>query len=126
MEMLSTTERQIIREMIIGEFGCRSAFLDQLSTAWVENREFTGHGVFVNLRLPENVAPSGRLNREVSRGYPTNLAAPADIVGFTLFIRDGCLRFLEGYTFGDVDWPGDLSTGWLVMQPIVPAKQKAK
>jgi len=127
MEALSKTEREIIREMIVKEYGQGSLFLDQLAGARVENREFTGRGVFVNLRLAENIPPIDQLNSEISRGYKTALPAPADVVGFTLFIRNGRLSFLEGYTFGDwAEWPGELSEDWLVMRPIVPAKQKAR
>lgn len=127
MQMLSKIEREIIYEMIVKEYGTGSLFLDQLAAARVENREFTGRGIFINLRLAEDASLVGQLNSEISRGYPTAFPAPADIVGFTLFIRSGRLKFLEGYTFGEgVEWPGELSEDWLAMRPLVPAKQKAK
>jgi len=55
---------------------------------------------------------------EISESYPTSLAPPCDLVGFTLFIRSGHLSFLEGYTFGDVKWPDDLMGKWLVLDPV--------
>lgn len=126
MEALSAPEMQIMRSMLVKEYGSRSTFLDQLAAAGVESRESTGGGVFVNLRIAENVAPVDEINLEISEGYPTKLAAPADVVGFTLFIRNGYLSFLEGYTFGEVQWPGEPPENWLILQPVGIAKQKVK
>jgi len=125
MERLSATETRIIRSMLVKEYGLRSRFLDQLKLARVYNREFTGKGVFVNLRIGKNVAPVDDVNNEISEGYRTGLAAPADVVGFTLFIRNGYIGFLEGYTFGDAGWPGELSEDWLIPRPLGSTKQKA-
>jgi len=125
MEALSETEREIIRGLLRKEYGPRSPLLDQLAGAGVENREFTGGGVFVSLRIAADAPAADRLNREISDGFRTMLAPPGDLVGFTLFIRHGYLDFLEGYMFGSGDWPGEPPDGWLIPRPVGTAGQKA-
>lgn len=115
MEALSPVELDIIRSMIVKGYGSRSPFLDQLALASVENRRMTGVGIFVNLLVAKNVDHVDDMNSEVSEGYRTRLPAPCDVVGFTLFIREGCLSFLEGYTYGDVRWPKEPLEVWVIL-----------
>jgi len=115
IEALSAVELHIIRAMLVKQYGPASPFLNQLATARVDSRRVTRVGIFVNLLIAGNVAPVDQINTEISEDYPTLLAPPCDLVGFTLFIRDGYLSFLEGYTFGDVGWPGDVLEKWLVL-----------
>ena len=114
METLSPAELHIIRSMLLKKYGPRSRFLDQLSVAGVENRRTTGVGVFVDLIIPGNVAYVDQINTEISEDYQTVFDAPCDLVGFTLFIRNGYLSFLEGNTFGDVRWPAAAMDEWLI------------
>lgn len=113
MEKLSPEELHIIQSMLVREYGPRSPFLDQLAVARVENRRTTGVGIFVDLLLVGEAACVDQINTEISEDYRTLLDAPCDLVGFTLFIRKGCLSFLEGYTFGDVEWPQASMHKWL-------------
>ncbi|MBV8738876.1 MAG: hypothetical protein JO007_16785 [Alphaproteobacteria bacterium] len=114
METLSPAELHITRSMLVKQYGPRSPFLDQLAVARIEHRRITGVGVFVNLLIPAEAACVDQINTEISEAYRTVLAAPCDLVGFTLFIRKGYLSFLEGYTFGDVRWPDELMENWVV------------
>src|SRR6266851_2725317 len=115
METLTAAELQIIRSMLVKQYGPTSPFLDQLAGARVDGRRMTGVGIFVNLLLAGNADRVDGINSEISEGYPTSLDAPCDFVGFTLFIRGGYLSFLEGYTFGDGKWPADLMEKGLVL-----------
>jgi hypothetical protein len=118
MGTLTATELQIIRSMLVKQYGPASSFLDQLAGARVDKRRMTGVGVFVDLVLAGNADRVDQINSEISESYPTLLVPPCDLVGFTLFIRGGYLSFLEGYTFGDVKWPDDLMGKWLVLDPV--------
>ncbi len=115
METLTAVELQIIRSMLVKEYGPASPFLDQLAGARVDSRRTTGVGVFVNLSLAGNPNRVDDINLEISAAYPTSLAAPLDRVGFTLFIRGGYLNFLEGCTFGDAKWLDDPMEKWLIL-----------
>jgi hypothetical protein len=115
LETLTAAELQIIRSILVKQYGPASPFLQQLAVARVSERRMTGVGVFVDLFLAGNADSVDQINSEISEDYPTLLEPPCDLVGFTLFIREGCLSFLEGYTFGDVKWPSDALEKWLLL-----------
>jgi hypothetical protein len=50
----------------------------------------------------------------LSEDLRTTLLAPCDVVGSTLFIRNGYLTSFECYTFGHVDWPDEQMEDWLI------------
>lgn len=57
-------------------------------------------GVYVDFELPDSVeALSGNPDFEVSDVWADTPGA--DTIGFVLFVRDGRIRFLEGYVNGD-------------------------
>jgi hypothetical protein len=101
--------------MLVKQYGPASTFLEQLAVAQVSKRRMSGVGVFVDLFLAGNADSVDEINSEISEGYLTLLDPPCDLVGFTLFIREGYLSFLEGYTFGDVKWPSDRLEKWLLL-----------
>lgn len=123
MEALSATESQIIRSLLVEHYGPSSPFLDQLEAVQVIGRRPTGVGIFFDLLAAGNPDPK-QTNAEITQFYKTLLAFPDDYVGFTLFIRDGRLSLLEGYTFGDAMWPDEPMEKWLVLEAIEAAGQK--
>lgn len=123
MEALSATESQIIRSLLVEQYGPSSPFLDQLEAVQVIGRRPTGVGIFVDLLVAGNPDPK-QTNVEITQFYKTLLAFPADYVGFTLFIRDGRLNLLEGYTFGDAKWPDEPMEKWLMLEAIEAAGEK--
>ena len=123
---LSAAERQIIESLLVTEYGPDSGFLRQLAGARVDRRRRTGVGIFVDLSVLQSTPRVDRINAELSAGYRTSLPAPADLVGCTLFIRDGALSFLEGYSYGDAAWPAEPMENWLIVDPIAVSHQKAK
>lgn len=74
----------------------------------------TGVGCFIDLKTPKDIPAVDHINAEASDGFDTRLPPPCDLVEFTLFIRDGYLDWLEGYTFGDVRWPNQPIEEWLL------------
>jgi len=109
--------------MIVKQYGTQSPFSQQLTVAQVERRRVTGVGVFIDLLITEKAGMCvDDLNDEISENYRTRLDSPCDLVGFTLFIRKGCLSFLEGYTFGDVRWPEEPMENWLIVPASNPQK----
>jgi hypothetical protein len=125
MERLSDAEFRIARAMLIKEFGAGSPFLDQLDNVQVERRHLTGVGLFVDLAVPSSIAPVDGASSTVTDGYETTLGSPCDIVGFVLFIREGYLSLLEGYTFGDVRWPDKPLEEWLKIAKVEPVVSRA-
>ena len=117
MDTLTATETEIIRSMLVRKYGPASPFLEQLKNARIAGRRLTGVGVFIDFALCAEAERGGQINAEISQAYRTVLSPPRDVVGFTLFIRDGRLDFLEGYTFGDADWPDEPMDTWLLLAP---------
>ncbi len=74
----------------------------------------TGTGYYAHFSNAEQFPRLDRLNTELSEDLKTSLEPPADLVAFTLFIRDGYLSSFEGYTFGDVRWPIGPMEDWLL------------
>lgn len=78
----------------------------QLSHATVAKRKFTGVGFFTEIALPADAPvrrdlPSTHIG-DVGAEFP-RLQHGA---GFVLFIRDGVVSMLEGFTY-DEPWPTD-------------------
>src|SRR6476469_888921 len=74
----------------------------QYQAASVTSRELSGVGFFSNFAVPDDVPRIVPSSFEVT--VDATLRDGPD-VGFTLFVRDGRIAFLEGYTFGDTPWP---------------------
>lgn len=125
MQTLSPAEIKVARSLLVKQFGPETVFLEQLAVAAVSAREMTGTGYYAFLAIPPRIPKGEHLNGDASDGYSTSLAAPCDFVGFTIFIRDGYLSWLEGYTFGDVKWPDEPIENWLLFD-AAPAPQRAK
>lgn len=85
----------------------------------------TGTGYYLDFAISSTTSPIDGVNTEISEAYPTLLADPCDLVGFTLFIRNGVLSWLEGYTFGGAEWPEAPMEKWLLFQDH-RAPQKVK
>ncbi|HEX3882146.1 MAG TPA: hypothetical protein VHW66_05775 [Stellaceae bacterium] len=116
MTSVSPLELRIIEELLIKEYGLASPLLRQLATVRAGVRQMTGTGYYLDLLVGENVPGLDRMNGDASDGYKTKLASPADLVGFTIFVRDGYLSWFEGYTFGDAAWPDGPIEKWLRLE----------
>jgi hypothetical protein len=116
MADLSRLEIQVMHSLLARQFGPQTRFLAQLAVAKATKRQTTGSGYYLDLCT--TAEPVDSLNAELSCGYKTGLPAPADLVGFTLFIREGVLSWLEGYMFGDVAWPDIPVDDWVILEPV--------
>lgn len=74
----------------------------------IKRREFTGHGFFTYFEnVTEGLIVDAGFKQEL--GMLTATLNDVCEVGFALFIRDGRISCLEGYTFGDA-WPDVINT----------------
>jgi hypothetical protein len=112
------SERKLIKSILVKNFGKKSEFLNQFRMLRCASRQMTGTGYYLNFLVNERVAPVDDINTELSDGLPTRLLPPQDMVGFTLFIRNGRISWLEGYTFGDVGWPEQPMEDWLKLDRL--------
>jgi hypothetical protein len=65
-----------------------------------------------------NATAMDGINAELSDAFASTPSPPCDLVGFALFIRDGRLSSLEGYTFGDARWPEMPLEDWIVFHAV--------
>jgi hypothetical protein len=126
MDSLSPTETRIIRSIIVENFGAASPLLTQLPRLRFASRHMTGKGFFIQFALRPEAPRAKNANRAVSTDIQTDLPAPRDIVGFTLFIDDGVMTSFEGYLFGGASWPSEPMETWLILDRIGSGEQKAK
>ena len=108
--MLSLTdlEQAVLGALLEGEDAILTALRSQLALAQVCERRFTGVGFFTYFALPPHVerapvpekfAPFGDVIADLER---TRHGA-----GFVLFLKNGRLHMLEGYTY-DEPWPAQV------------------
>lgn len=113
---LYPSERKIIRLLLARKFGGTSAIVSRLRMLRCTSREMTGTGYYLNFDVQHDSTRIDHSDDELSEDFPTRLPTPQDIVGFTLFIRNGRLAWLEGYTFGDVAWPEEPLETWILFE----------
>lgn len=77
----------------------------QLSHAVVSQRELTGVGFFTDIVIPSDAPVRRDLMDEVIGHVSAVLPGLQHGAGFLLFIRDGVVSMLEGYTYGGEWWP---------------------
>jgi len=107
MSNLTTLEDQLLQMLLRGDNEVLAVLRQQAKEAKVSSRKMTGVGFFTEFDVPPQ-APR-------VMGRPTfklgDVNGTADNVkhgfGFVLFVADGALSMLEGYTY-DEPWPDEL------------------
>ena len=105
--MADTTdlERAVLEKLLDGEHPVLQALRAQLEVSEVSARTFTGVGFFTTFKVPPQ-APAAPV-KAASLAFGDVVATIPGVqhgAGFVLFIKDGRLDTLEGYTY-DEDWP---------------------
>jgi len=100
-------ERAVMHKILEKESSINKVLREQYKKAQVIDREFTGVGFFTRFKMPED-APV--VIEPVEYGYGNVLASINDSAfdfGFVLFIKNGIMTCLEGYTWADA-WPQEI------------------
>lgn len=101
---LTQLEREVMKLLLQGDQHTLAVLRQQLDESKVESREFTGVGFYVKFAVPQS-APRITGNKSFNFG---DVCADIDGLvrgaGFVLFVTDGALDLLEGYTY-DEPWP---------------------
>jgi hypothetical protein len=105
MEMLNELEVQVLRKLLEGDHESLVALRRQLEGCRVRKREYSGTGFFAELDAPEDAQRAPVTSARVRFGdVVADVEGVEHGVGFVLFIDDGTMTMLEGYTF-DEPWP---------------------
>jgi hypothetical protein len=96
-------EQDVVRKLLDGPSQTLRALRGQFVRSFVSERQFTGAGFYVTLRVP---------NADARPGF--RLSSISDVVaeterlrygaGFVLHVRERVLVYLEGFTYGEA-WP---------------------
>jgi hypothetical protein len=106
-EIRPTEFEKAVMEMILEEEIPEKRILqEQWQQARITKRSFSGAGFFLNFNVPDTVPKTIRLNFEANSGDTMVAALLPELkhgMNFILFIREGKLSMLEGFTYED--WP---------------------
>jgi hypothetical protein len=113
-EVVSLVNRLMPR-LLAGEHPALVALREQLNSATISEVEMTGCGFYARFAVAAD-APLASPPRLTGGSAKIELSDAKHGAGCVLFVRDGRLSTLEGYTYDD-DWPEDarvLSVGDIV------------
>ena len=107
-----------VLEMMVSQFkDSRAGYLrDQIGSARVVKRTFTGVGFFTDIEVPERCIPVPGAPRFHLSGVTGDGPKLQHGIGFVLLVERGRLRQLEGFTY-DEPWPSDLGEITLAYAP---------
>ena len=102
---LSALEVAVLLKLLAGDHPVLRVLRKQVERSGVKSRDFTGAGFMTELDLPMDVTRA-RLGKEEVRvgGVLAEVSGLSHGAGFVLYLKDGLLDALEGYSY-DEPWP---------------------
>lgn len=101
---LTNLERQVMEALLAGNEPALQLLAHQFKTATVTTRELTGAGFYTTfLIMPQ--APRLEGSKAIRLGDVTaEIDGLQSGAGFVLFVNNGAIEFLEGFSYGE-PWP---------------------
>jgi hypothetical protein len=106
-EQLSPLEKQVLRKLLEGQSKKLQLLQQQAELARIKTRDSTGVGFFAELSVPAELAIPELRKRFVLTGVSATIPGLAHGAGFALFIEEGRLMMLEGFSY-DEPWPSKI------------------
>jgi len=98
-------EDQVLQDMLIGNDERLAVLRDQLKRSTVKERDMTGVGFFLYIKVPVDVPRLANLpNLLIDKGLKAEIEGLDYGAGFVLWVTDGALDQLEGYCCAET-WP---------------------
>lgn len=105
MITFSHLEVDVMEKLLEGESQNLAILRDQFHSATIEFRRLTGTGFLLRFRLPNDAKPASMKSGRVHVGdVEAEISGLANGAGFVLFIKDGKIEILEGYSYEE-KWP---------------------
>jgi len=102
-------ETNVIKQIITEDSTIAEKLLLQYKSAKVIKREFTGVGFYTDFEIQDkSTVILTDFNSELGSLHVT-LPELKYGIGFVLFIRNGFISLLEGYTYGEEQWPDNIT-----------------
>lgn len=106
---LTEFERAVLDKLLDGDHAVLKALREQLRTCSVRKREMTGCGFFTELEVDRTLAAAPTNVEKLRIGdAEARITGLEHGAGFVLFVREGYLDMLEGYSF-DEPWPAAIT-----------------
>ncbi len=96
-------EQELMKLLLQGDHPVLDVLRKQYTVAKIASREFSGVGFFTKFEVSETVPLVEPLNFAAGH-VGVQLEKVPNGMGCVLFVRNGKLAFLEGYTYTDL-WP---------------------
>jgi hypothetical protein len=100
MNNLYPIEAAALSRLLSGEGETAVRLRRQLEKARIIGREFTGSGFFVDFDVDPALALPGAVSLTLDNAH-ADVPGLDGGLGFLLFVRQGLVRTLEGFTYGD-------------------------
>jgi len=115
MKDLSVLERAVLNLLLSGDSPVLATLRAQAASARVGKRDLSGVGFSCSFEVPPDTARvEGRANFELDDVIAT-VHGLEHGAGFVLFVRDGQLAMLEGFSYGET-WPQEIAQFALAYQ----------
>lgn len=103
---LTQFETAILEAYLVGNWPGMRLLREQLSAVEVMSREYSKVGFFVDLKVP--CLPSSQFSKVECQMGDVEIHLPGLSLGLgtILFVKNGTLNLLEGFTYGE-DWGGE-------------------
>lgn len=101
-------EKAVLEKVFSGDVPLLVQFREQLGRCSVTTREATGFGFYTTLNVPESTARIPGLDFKFGDvvGEIPDLSSG---VGFLIYVKDGIVSMLEGYSY-DEPWPPSIDS----------------
>lgn len=100
---LTSLERDVIEMIVRRDHPVMAALRAQLAVCRTKSRTLTGVGFYTQIVVPQTLAVPG-IDRMTLGDVHAEIPGVDHGAGFVLFIEDGMLETLEGFTY-DGAWP---------------------
>jgi hypothetical protein len=98
---MNELELQLMSALLEGDHPVLAVLRQQLAVVEVVDREYTGVGFFTNLRVPASAPRFPQTSRLVLGDVHAEVEGLQHGVGFLLFVDNGALQMLEGFSYVD-------------------------
>ena len=107
MDTMTPLEDQVMRMLLAGNDDVLAVLRQQIEQAQISSRKLTGAGFYTEFSIPSEIARLvGRQSFKLGdvNGTAANIKHG---LGFLLYVNDGAIAMLEGYTYDD-PWPDNV------------------
>ena len=103
---LTELEQAVLTMLLAGDDATLVLLRAQLNAATIVSRKMPGVGFFTDFHVPEVVERTAPKDFVIGDVH-ANLSGLSHGAGFLLFIRDDKLSMLEGFCYGEGQWPSE-------------------